>query len=166
MKKLFKIVGIILIIALFSGSCFLLYKTVNKIKHEKVDTTYMWNIKYQNLKVTEGSKEGEVTEKDEGISLKVTLTKPKEYYEVTFDVINKGTLTAYIDEITKEIESTDDILKCQITYLDNTELNKGDTLLPNEAKTIKIRIDYPKTETKIYKELQLSLNLKLIYKAK
>ena len=78
---------------------------------------------------------------------------------------NKGTLKAYIADIVKEIVSTDDILKCQITYLDNSEIQKGDILPPNQTKTIKIRIEYPKTKTKIYKKLQLVLNFKLIYKA-
>lgn len=165
MKKVIEIIGIIVIVAIFTTSCFLLYKFVNKISHEDVDTSYMWNIKYLNMKITEGSKKGKVMEKDEGINLHVTLSKPKEFYELTFDVTNKGTLKAYIADIVKEIVSTDDILKCQISYLDNSEIQKGDILLPKQTKTIKIRIEYPKTKTKIYKKLQLVLNFKLIYKA-
>ena len=165
MKKYIKVIEIIIIVLLLSLSCFLLYKFVNKIHNEKIDTTYMWNIKYENMQVTEGSKEGKLEEKDNKINLNVTLSKPKEYYEVTFDIVNSGTLTAYINKITKEITSTDDILKCHITYLDNNEIKKGDKLFPNQKTTIKIRIEYPETENKIYQELQLNLNFKINYKA-
>ena len=166
MPRIIKVIEITIIILLLFLSSFFLYQFVNKIHHEKVDTSYMWNIKYQNIKVTEGSKEGEVSEKEKGINLNVTLSQPKEFYEVTFDVVNKGTLKAYIDEITKEIDSTDDILKCQILYKDNGEIYKGDILLPGESKTIKIRIDYPKTKAKVYKELQLTLKFNLNFKVK
>ena len=69
MKKVIEIIGIIVIVAIFTTSCFLLYKFVNKISHEEVDTSYMWNIKYLNMKVTEGSKKGKVMEKDENQNL-------------------------------------------------------------------------------------------------
>ncbi len=165
MKKTVKIIEISVIILLLFLSCFLLFKFVNKIHHEKIDTTYMWNIKYNNIKVAEGSKEGQIEEKDNKVNLNVTLTKPEEFYEVTFDVVNSGTLTAYISKITKEITSTDDILKCRITYLDNSEIKKGDKLLSNNKETIKIRIEYPDTKAKIYKELKLNLQLRITYKA-
>ena len=165
MGKKMKLLKIVLVIVLFIGCCYGLYKFVSRIHNEKVDTSYMWNIKRENIKITEGSKEGKLKDKEDGISLDVTLSKPKEYYEVTFDVVNKGTLTAFVSEITKEIVSTDDILKCQITYWDNSVIKKGDILSPSEKKTIKIRIEYPSTKTKIYKKLQLSLNFKIIYKA-
>ena len=64
MKKTVKIIEISVIILLLFLSCFLLFKFVNKIHHEKIDTTYMWNIKYNNIKVAEGSKEGQIEEKD------------------------------------------------------------------------------------------------------
>ena len=120
MGKKMKLLKIVLVIVLFIGCCYGLYKFVSRIHNEKVDTSYMWNIKRENIKITEGSKEGKIEDKEDGISLDVTLSKPKEYYEVTFDVVNKGTLTAFVSEITKEIVSTDDILKCQITYWDNS----------------------------------------------
>ena len=165
MQKIIKVIEIVVIILLLSLCCFLLYKFVNRIHNEKIDTTYMWNIKYDNMKVTEGSKEGQLDKKDNKINLNVTLTKPKEFYEVNFDIKNKGTLTAYINKINKKITSTDDILKCEITYLNNTEIKKGDKLLPNQKNTIKIRIEYPDTKTKIYQELQLNLDFKISYKA-
>ena len=166
MQKVIKIVEYFAIIILFFITCFLLYKFVNKIHHEKIDTTYMWNIKNENITVTEGSKEGQIKEKNNRLELEVTLTKPEEYYEITFDVVNKGSLIAYVNKITKDISSTDDILKCNISYLDGREIKKDDKLLPNKKETIKIRIEYPNTQAKIYKELQLNLQFKINYKAK
>lgn len=165
MKKILKIFEFLLLLALLSISIFLLVKFIIKINHEKIDTSYMWNIKYNNIGVTEGSKEGKIDQKDNSFSLDVTLANPKEYYEVTFDIENKGTLTAYISNIKKEISSTDDILKCNITYLDGTEIKRGDRIPSNDKNTIKIRIEYPETKEKIYKELKLNLQLKITYKA-
>ena len=166
MKKIIiKIIELCFIIACFIIGGIFLYKTTNKIKKEKMDTTYIWNINYTNIKVTEGSKETELKEENGSFKIDLTLEKPKEFYEVTMDIENKGTADAYINNITEKVESTDDILKRQITYLDGKEIKKGDELLSGEKVTIKIRIEYPETKKKIYKKLKLSLNYKIEYKA-
>lgn len=165
MQKAMKIIQYIEIIIITLITSLLLYRFVYKIHHEKVDTTYMWNINVKNIKVTEGSKNGEIIEKDNKLELKATLNQPKEFYEVTFDIVNEGTLSAYINKIYNQVDSTDNILKYYITYLDGREINKGDVLPPEKKKTIKIRIEYPEINSKIYKELQLNLQFKIFYKA-
>ena len=164
--KIFKtIIEILIMIAIFVGGAFLAYKFTNKIHKEKLDTTYMWNVKYQNIKVTEGSKEGETKESKNGISISVTLKDPKEFYEVTFDVENYGSLDAYVNEVISKVNSTDNILTSSISYLDGKEIKKGDKLKSGEKKTIKIRIDYPKQKEKIYKELKLDIEFSIHFKA-
>ena len=166
MKKIIiKIIEILFIIACFITGGYYINKLTNKINKEKTDTTYIWNIYYHNIKVSEGSKEAKLEDKDGNISLELSLSKPKEFYEVVFDIDNKGTANAYISNIIKKIESTDDVLKCDITYLDGKEIKKGDKLFSKEKRTVKIRIEYPETKKKIYKELKLSLEFKIEYKA-
>jgi hypothetical protein len=46
--------GLLILTAIFICSLFLVM-FVYRITHEKVDTSYMWNIKLTNLKVKEGS---------------------------------------------------------------------------------------------------------------
>ncbi len=166
MKKIIiKIIELLFIIACFVVCGTFLYKTTNKIKKEKLDTTYIWNIDYSNIQVKEGSKETELKEENGTFQLDITLEKPKEFYEVTMDIENKGTADAYISDIKEKVESTDDVLKRQITYLDGTEIKKGDELLSGAKATIKIRIEYPETKKKIYKKLNLILEYKIEYKA-
>ncbi len=165
MKKLKIIIEILGILIIFAGGCYLIYKFVHKIEKEKIDTSYMWNLKYQNMKVKRGSKEGKLKETKDGIELNVTLKEPKEFYEVSFEIENYGSLDAYISNIKKEVTSTDNILKSTITYFDGEEIHKGDKINSKSKKRFKLRIDYPKQKEKIYKELNLKLNFSLEFKA-
>ena len=165
MKKIINIIVIILIIAIIIIACIFLGNLINKIKNEKLDTSYMWNVRYQNLQIQDGSRDGKTKESKDGIEIEVTLKEPKEYYEATFEIDNYGSLDAYISKINKTITSTDDILTCNITYLDGKEIKKGDKIKSNSKKTIKIRIDYPEQKEKIYKELKLNVQFSLQFKA-
>ena len=165
MKKIMNIIVIILIIAIVVVACILLGKFINKIRHEKLDTSYMWNVRYQNMKILDGSNDGKTKESKDGIELEVTLKEPKEFYEATFEIENYGSLDAYISKINKNITSTDNILTCKITYLDGKEIKKGDKIKSNSKQTIKIRIDYPEQKEKIYKELKLNVQFSLQFKA-
>lgn len=165
MKKILNIIVIVLIIAIVLVACIYLGKFINKIRHEKLDTSYMWNIRYQNMKIQDGSTNGKTKESKDGIEIEVSLKEPKEYYEATFEIDNYGSLDAYISKINKKITSTDDILTCNITYLDGKEIKKGDKIKSKSKKTIKIRIDYPKQKEKIYKELKLNVQFSLQFKA-
>ncbi len=165
MKKILNIIVIVLIIAIVVIACIFLSKFINKIRNEKLDTSYMWNIRYQNIKIQDGSSDGKTKESKDGIELEVTLKEPKEYYEATFEIENYGSLDAYISKINQNISSTDEILSCKITYLDGKEIKKGDKIKSNSKQTVKIRIDYPEQEEKIYKELKLNVQFSLQFKA-
>lgn len=154
---------ILFLILLFS---LLLVSFLYKIIHQKVDTTYIWNINLTNLKVKEGSKKGDISLKDNKVELDLTLEKEKEYYEFSFDIENNGTKDAILEEYNLEVDNKKNILTYNISYLDNTPIKKGDILSNKSTKTIKVRIDYPKQEKKIYDKLniKISLNLKYIEK--
>ena len=57
----------------------------------------------------------------------------------------------------------DNILEYTVTYLNGLSIDEGDTLLSNETKTLKIRIEYPHQKSKIYKTLNLKLSLNIEY---
>ncbi len=160
-----RIIELIIIILIFAGSTYGMYYFINMIEGEKLDTTYMWNIKEENIKVIEGSQKGELKETDKGIELSVTLLKPKQFYEVQYEIVNKGTLDAYVSKINNIVQSTDNILTCKTTYLDGKKIVKGDKLKSGEKKTIKIRIEYPEQKEKIYKKLKLLLRFSMEFKA-
>jgi hypothetical protein len=148
---------IILIVILLAGLATI--KFIYDIRHEKVDTSYMFNINFENLNVNENSKAGNISFDNNNLNLDVTLENPNDFYEFTLDINNKGTLDAKIANIDLKVDNPKEILKYRLTYLNDTNIEVGDILKSNEVKTIKIHIEYPETNTKIYDALTLKLNL-------
>ena len=159
MKKQIHILeGIMILIVIFLAGLFTI-KFIYDIRHEKVDTTYMFNINFENLNVNENSKNGNITFENNNLNLEVTLENPNDFYEFTLDINNKGTLDSKITNITLNVDNPKEILKYRLTYLNDTNIEVGDVLASEEVKTIKVRIEYPETNTKIYDALTLKLNL-------
>lgn len=165
MKKVKSFFTNITIAVLSMLAIILLSEFVQKIDNETVDTNYMLNMVYSNLNVSEGSKQGDITLENNTLDLNVTLEKELEFYEFTIDVTNKGSLDAKISKLTNDITSDKNILQSKISYADDREIKIGDIIKSNETKTLKVRIDYPKQESKIYDALTLNMNLYIEYKA-
>lgn len=161
-KQLHILKGLFILTTIFLASL-LFIKFLYKINNEQIDTDYLWNIKFNNIIIEEGSQEGKIDFTDNNLSLEVELSKETEYYEFTIDIENSGTLNAKLDTINLAIDNPKNILKYQVTYLDGTTIKKGDIIESQSKKTIKIRIDYPKTKEKIYDALRLSLTLNMKY---
>lgn len=163
MNRLLLILQNVIILILITMFVLILSLFIIKIKNQKLDTSYMWNIKYSNLNVTDGSKEADLVLDDNELALELTLENELEFYELTIDIENSGTLDAKISEINLNIENDKNIIKSSLTYDDNTEIKIGDEIKSNGKRTIKLRIEYPKQEEKIYDALtlKLSLNIKL-----
>lgn len=155
----FIILTVILIFGLLS------IKFIYHIRHEKLDTTYMWNIDFENLQVSEGSKEGNLTINDNEVSLDVELDNENEFYEFTIDVTNNGTLDAKISDLFFNIENDKNILKYSLTYLDDRQIAKDDILSSKEKKTIKVKVYYPIQTNKVYEALNLKLSFRINYTA-
>lgn len=154
---------IILIIILIAG--LLSIRFIYKINHEKMDTTYMWNINFNNLKITKNSKKGKITLEDNTINLDLTLEKETEFYEFSIDIENSGTLDAKLQELNLQVNNPKNILTYKLTYQNGTEIKKGDILYSNTKESIIVRIDYPKQKEKIYEALKLNLTLSIKYSA-
>lgn len=163
MKKVISILESLLIIVLLFITILLSIKFIVKIKHEQIDSTYLWNITFSNPKIKEGSQDGEIKTNDNELNFSVTLKNEEEFYEYTIDIKNEGNLDAQISEINQEIKSTKNILVAQINYDDGTEIKKGDVLKSGDKKTVKVSITYPKQKEKIYDELTLELSFSLKY---
>lgn len=163
MKKVISILESLLIIVLLFITIILSIKFIVKIKHEQIDSTYLWNITFSNPKIKEGSQDGEIKTNDNELNFSVTLKNEEEFYEYTIDIKNEGNLDAQISEINQEIKSTKNILVAKINYDDGTEIKKGDVLKSGDKKTVKVSITYPKQKEKIYDELTLELSFSLKY---
>ena len=163
MKKVISILESLLIIVLLFITIILSIKFIVKIKHEQIDSTYLWNITFSNPKIKEGSQDGEIKTNDNELNFSVTLKNEEEFYEYTIDIKNEGNLDAQISEINQEIKSTKNILVAKINYDDGTEIKKGDALKSGDKKTVKVSITYPKQKEKIYDELTLELSFTLKY---
>jgi len=163
-KQLHILEGIIILTFIFIASL-LAIRFIYHINHEKLDTSYMLNINFDNLRINEGSKEGTAILENNMLFLDVTLNNEKEFFEVSVNIENTGTLNAILDifEITNIKENN--VLTYKITYLDGQEIKKNDLLKSHSKETIIIRIDYPKQDSKVYEALELSVSLKMQYKA-
>lgn len=165
MKKQIHILQGLFILTFITIVSLLTIKFIYKINQETVDTSYMWNIKLNNIKIKEGSKNCKTTIENNILKTEVLLEKEEEFYEFTFDVENNGTLDAKLSQINLGIDNPKNILTYKITYQDGTTINKEDIIKSNSKKTILVRVDYPKQTDKIYEALKLSLTLNLTYVA-
>ena len=166
MKKQLHILKGLSIITIIFISSLLLVSFIYNILHEPVDTNYIWNINITNPKETTNSQKGNLTIDSNKLKLDVTFKEENTFYEATIDIENNGTLDAILEDYKINVDNQKNILTYKITYLDNTLIKKGDILHNNSKKTIKIRIDYPKQEKKIYDELKINISLTLKYSTK
>ena len=139
-------------------------KFIYAISHEKIDTTYMWNIEFNNIVINPLSSKGDIKLDNNKLLLDVTLNNENDFYEFTMDIFNRGSLDAKITDINIS-SSNDNIFKYQLNYLDGNSLLKGDILKSLSKTTIKVRIWYPKLDKKIYESLHLDLSLNIKYEA-
>ncbi len=140
-------------------------KFIYRIRHEHIDTSYMWDISLDNFSETKESENGQYFIDNNIINLDVLLKKEEDFYELTFDIVNKGTLNAKLDNIETKLENKENILKWQIAYVDGDKLEEGDIIPSNNNKKVKIYVYYPKQTKKVYEALELKLSLLLEYKA-
>lgn len=162
MKKQLHILEGIMILVIVFIAFLLSAKFIYKIKHEKIDTTYMWNISLNNLNIKEGSK-GTVSYTEEAINLDVTLNEFNEYSEFTIDIENNGSIDAILEDYLLNVENTTNILKYSVSYDNLEEIREGDILKSNSKRTILVKIYYPPQEEKIYPALELKLSLNMHY---
>lgn len=165
MKKQIHILqGIIILTFIFIAFLFFV-EFIYNIRHEKMDTSYMLNINLVNPRTKEESQKGDFNIDNKQLSLNVTLQNENDFYELLLDIENTGTLSAKLEKIDFKVDNEKNVLKYYLLYEDGREIKEGDIIKSNSTITIKVRIEYPKQQEKIYEALKLSLNLNLNYLA-
>ena len=159
MKKITIILQNLLILSLLAICFISISNFIIKLNKQEVDKTYMWNINYNNLEITDGSKDADLILNQNELGVNITLENELEFYEFKVDIENNGTFDASIKDIKIETEGNTDILKYYVTYEDDSEIKVSDIIKNNSYKTIKVKIEYPEQETKIYDKLTLKLNI-------
>lgn len=163
MKKQIHILeGLFIIVFVFICS-FLAIKFIYNVNHEKIDTSYMWNIEMSNIVISDGSVDGDISLEDNEVILDVVFKSDGSFYEFSFNISNNGSLDAYLINENLVAQVDNDCLNYAISYSNGTEIKEGDILESNETKNIVVRIEYPKQDDKVYKELNLKLNFSLEY---
>ena len=147
-KKLYFILIILLVlVASLSIAYSVLSVTLNITGSAEVKNA-SWDIRFENIKVTKGSvpptKKPTIKSPTE-IEFDVTLNKPGDFYEFTVDLVNKGSIDAMIDSITKIPELTQSQQKYliyNITYKDDNPIATKQLLKKDLFKTIKVKVAY------------------------
>ena len=144
MKKQIHILEGLMILTIILIFSLLTINFIYTIRKQVFDSSYIWNINFSNLKVSEGSKEGNISLKDDCVSLQVELAEENEYYEFTLDVSNNGTLDAKVGDINLDVKNDRNILNYSLTYLDDKNIQKNDLLRSGETKTIRFITQFKK----------------------
>lgn len=102
-----------------------------------------WNIKFNNVSVTEDSVTGSATidpEDPTKLTYTATLQEPGDFYEFTVDIENNGTLSAKVQSTeVDELTSAEDLYaNYTITNLPITD----EVLAAKGKKTITVKIEY------------------------
>ena len=108
-----------------------------------------WNIKFNNLSVTEGSvtADSPIITDDTALSYNVTLTKPGDFYEFSVNVVNSGSINAVLSTTPVLSGLTEQHLAymdAQIYYQSGAPLKAGDILNAGQTRKIIIRLDFKK----------------------
>ena len=81
------------------------------------------------------------------VEFSVSLDYPGDYYEFTIDAVNTGTVDGMITDIKSTINDNPNYVlpgyvKYQVTYKNNKEIEKNQTLNANSKSTYKVRVEY------------------------
>ena len=111
-----------------------------------------WDIHLDNVNVTSGSVSG--TEPSITTSttatFSTTLTTPGDFYEFTIDVVNKGSIDAMIDGVTKTptlTESQAKYLNYIVEYQNGEAINTKQLVSKNSFVRLKVRVEFRKDLT-------------------
>ncbi len=108
-----------------------------------------FDVHFANVSVNEGSMEAVMPAKITGsdntqIDFSLILTKPGEYYEFEADIVNSGTLDAYLSsiEVLGLDESMQKYLSIDYRYTNGGIISIGDLLPVNSIERIVVRVDF------------------------
>ena len=135
---------IIFILCLFISIGYGIIASNLDIDGEVTTSNAAFNISFQDLQIKAGSVSATTPaniNNKTGVNAKFTLNNPGDYYEITMDEVNNGSIDGMIKNIVK-IPDTNNNIECEITYNDsaNTPINIKDKLEVGETLPIKVRV--------------------------
>lgn len=137
---------LLLVLGLSLGYASLL-SSLNITGITKIDKA-TWDVHFENLIVSEGSKDSEVNaiidSTKTAVNYTVKLLLPGDFYEFTVEVVNNGTIDAMVSEILNPGLTEEQLryLEYTATYIDNTELKPFDSLKVGARRVLKVRVAY------------------------
>ena len=170
-KVLYGILGIALISIFTLTIAYAALNAVLTISGSAQVSSADWNVHFDNVKVTNGSVNGETPRitSPTTATFSTTLSMPGNFYEFTIDVVNDGTIDAMIENITKTPTlSTEQAkyLKYEITYQNNQPITTKQLVEKGSFVRLKVRLEYRSDITSSDLPLStetLNLGLKLDY---
>lgn len=154
-KRLF--IGIFAVLVMCITLGYAIIETTLSINGNATIDKVGWDIHFENIRVTDGSRILTQEDKAEGffepkidsvdktkLSYKIFLKEPGDYYEFIVDVVNSGTLPAKLNGIqnTQLTEEEDVYTNYSVTYIDGTSPTIGEKLAVGGRKTLKVRIEF------------------------
>ena len=147
-NKFFNFILIILILFGVSVGYAAINRTLNITGNSEVSKN-TWDLHFENVRVTYGSVETDTSPIIDNNNLSVyfsfNLDLPGDFYEFTVDVLNKGTIDAMIDSISKTPELTDfqkKYLNYTIEYENGEAISSKQLLASYSLVRIKVRVEY------------------------
>ena len=148
-NKNYIIVLVLLLIVVISIGYAVLNTTLNITGKSNISKN-TWDIHFDNIKVTTGSVEAvkaPVIENNTTVDFETQLNLPGDYYEFTVDVVNKGTIDAMIESITKEPELTEEqqkYLNYIIEYENGEQISSKQLVEKESFVRLKVRVELRK----------------------
>ena len=113
-----------------------------------------WDIHFENIQIKNGSvtatKEPTLENSNTTVNFSFMLDLPGDYYEFTVDAVNRGTIDAMIESITKTPELTTEqakYLNYEIEYENGEQITSKQLIKKNSFVRIKVHVEYIKDIT-------------------
>ena len=154
-KRIF--IGVFAFLILLIGFGYAIIETTLSINGNATIDKVGWDIHFENIRITDGSRLLTQEDKNEGffepkidsvdktkLSYRIFLKEPGDYFEFIVDVVNSGTLPAKLNGIqnTELTEEEDVYTNYSVTYIDGTLPTIGEKLAVGGRKTLKVRIEF------------------------
>ena len=151
-KTLYIILSVVIICVFTLTIAYAALNTVLKITGSAEVSAADWDIRLENPVVTSGSVNSNlpVISGNKEASFSATLTNPGDFYEFSIDVVNKGSIDAMIDSITKSpslSETQAKYLNYIVEYQNGEAISNKQLVEANSYVRLKVKVEFRKDIT-------------------
>ena len=171
-RPIYFVVFIVMIILLSIAYASLAVNLGVKINGTKKVEDLNWDIRFSNLRIMDGSvtpiDAAKIDDTETKITYEVRLNNPGDYYSFKADIVNRGSIDAKISEIIDQgiTDRQKRYLEYSVLYEDGKSINKDDTLLSGETKTVTVLVRFLEdlnADDLPYTAEELDLSYQIIY---